>query len=247
MRESQRSLFLFTAMNYTFDKEDAIRLGSADLAVILWNIKWWCEKNKANAKHYHEGLYWTYNSVNAWVSLFPWLSEDQIDRRLRKLEELGEIKSGNFNSNQYDRTKWYASIPQNHGMEFAEMRNGNRENAEPIPDSKPDSKPFFSKNRKKTKTEFKNSESFSPETFYTLLQKEITRAREPKLEKVDIRHYYNKLSLWSGSRKKTSDEWVSYAIMFMINDLSENKLRVKEPKPKNEVKNQYELLLENNV
>ena len=68
----------------------------------------WIHKNKANGKHFHDGRYWTYNSVQAFSVLFPYWSQSQIKRVLTKLETNGVIHSGNFNTTAQNRTKWYS-------------------------------------------------------------------------------------------------------------------------------------------
>lgn len=128
---------------HSFDVDVAKEVG-VNAAILLQSIKWWCEKNKANGKHYHEGLYWTYNSAKAWQELYPYLGKGAINTALKKLEERGYIRTGNYNKSAYDRTKWYAitddglslfgnSICQNREMEELESGNGFTENEEPIP------------------------------------------------------------------------------------------------------------------
>ena len=98
-------------MEHHFDIEDAKKYGIVE-AVILHNIRFWIMKNKANNTHFHNGEYWTYNSVSAFTELFPYLTKDQIRRALESLENAGAIKTGNYNQSPYDRTKWYCIIPQ---------------------------------------------------------------------------------------------------------------------------------------
>jgi len=121
-------------MTHQFDTEIAKEL-NVNCAIIYNNLKFWCEKNKANDKNFYDGNYWTYNSVKAWKELFPYLGESQIKNALKKLEDECYIKSGEYNSNKYDRTKWYCLV------ELEVLANGDVENGQPIPDSKPDSKP----------------------------------------------------------------------------------------------------------
>ena len=80
----------------TFDDEVAKKVGT-DAAIILANIQFWVAKNQANEKHFHDGKYWTYNSVNAYVQLFSYLSKKQIQTCLDKLEKNGYIVCGNYN------------------------------------------------------------------------------------------------------------------------------------------------------
>lgn len=124
-------------MNHSFNIDIAKKYG-VELAIILENMKWWIAKNKANKKHFHQGSYWTYNSVKAFSELFPYWSVHQIGRFLRRLEDEGLIVSKNFNKAGYDKTKWYtvndSLILQNCNIECAEMHNPLCENAQPIPD-----------------------------------------------------------------------------------------------------------------
>jgi hypothetical protein len=92
---------------HSFDPVDAEKFGILE-AILLSNIRWWVNKNTANNKHFHDGCYWTYNSAKAFTKLFPYASQQQIQRALKKLEDGKVIKVGNFNSNPYDHTKWFA-------------------------------------------------------------------------------------------------------------------------------------------
>ena len=135
---------------HSFSVDVAKEVG-VNAAILLQSIKWWCLKNRANGKHYHDGLYWTYNSVKAWQELYPYLGKKAIDNALKKLEGLGYIAVGNHNKSAYDKTKWYAitqsglslfdSAEDSKGethfpkgeMENAERGNGEYRNGEPIP------------------------------------------------------------------------------------------------------------------
>lgn len=123
-----------------FDPLIAKEIGVEE-AILFSNIDFWCKKNKANKKHNHDGHYWTYNSMEAFVELFNFWSRRQIERILNNLISKGYVKVGNYNKHKYDRTKWYASISPNREMEIPEQGNGLHESVEPIPDNKPDSKP----------------------------------------------------------------------------------------------------------
>jgi hypothetical protein len=116
--------------SHIFDIEDAINYG-VDCAVMLTNFRFWIAKNKANNVNFYDGQYWTYNSVKAFEDLFPYYSGGQIKRTLKKLEDLGLIKSGNYNKSKYDRTKWYSINEDSH---LPKSTNGKFENNQPIPD-----------------------------------------------------------------------------------------------------------------
>lgn len=94
-------------MMHSFDVEIATKY-SQEKAVLIHNIAHWVEKNKANKKHFYDDKYWTYNDAEAFFKLFPYLgSIPKIRRILREMEDDNLIKSGDYNKNRYDRTKWY--------------------------------------------------------------------------------------------------------------------------------------------
>lgn len=85
----------------------AIRYG-ADTAIFLHNLVFWVEKNRANGKHFHDGRYWTYNTMEAFAELYPLWSRDQIKRLIAKCRENGLLLVGEYNRDKRDRTKWYS-------------------------------------------------------------------------------------------------------------------------------------------
>lgn len=131
--------------SFTVDVAKAVGVNAA---ILLQSIKWWCLKNRANGKHYHDGLYWTYNSTKAWHELYPYIGKGAINSALKKLEDGGYVRTGNYNKSAYDRTKWYAiteeglalfgeSIYRNQKMDEPETENGTGETEKPIPDTLP--------------------------------------------------------------------------------------------------------------
>ena len=146
-------------MIHSFDIDIAQAYG-VNAAIILNNMYFWVEKNRANETNFHDGRYWTYNSVRAFSKLFPYLSARAISTAIKKLVDDGLVVTGNYNKSSYDRTLWYAitekgySILQNCKMEDSKVQNGNNENVPPIPDIKPDPKPDIKPEEKK---ERKNS------------------------------------------------------------------------------------------
>ena len=126
-------------MNHFFDVDVAVKYG-VNQAIILSNLYFWIEKNRANNKHYYDGKYWTYNSKKAFSELLPYMSERQIDYSLNKLIDSGLIIKGNYNKLKYDRTLWYSitdkglCILQNCEMKKPKLQNEKTEIVEPIPD-----------------------------------------------------------------------------------------------------------------
>ncbi len=81
-----------------------------DTAVFLDTIAYWLKKNAANKQshNFHEGRYWTYNSLDAYTKLFPGWSKDTIRRVIRNCVKNDLLIVGNFNRKGYDRTGWYS-------------------------------------------------------------------------------------------------------------------------------------------
>ena len=132
-------------MEHSFNIELAKKYGILE-AILLKNIWFWIEKNKANEKNFYDETYWTYNSTRAFNELFPYASESAIKRALKSLQEKGIIKTGNYNKSAYDRTLWYAftdlgeSIMSNRQMEVNKSPNGSEQNGLTIPDINTDDK-----------------------------------------------------------------------------------------------------------
>lgn len=136
---------------HMFDPQIAKEYG-VNAAIVFQNLAYWIEHNRANETNFHDGRYWTYNSVREFAELFPYLTDKQIRGALKKLEEGGMILVGNYNNSAYDRTRWYAlaekglSICTKGQMNFTYRENENALEGEPIPnintdittDNKPD-------------------------------------------------------------------------------------------------------------
>ncbi|MDP4087114.1 MAG: hypothetical protein Q8934_21360 [Bacillota bacterium] len=136
---------------------DFASLYGVNEAIFCHNLYFWIKKNQANERHFYDGRYWTYNSMEAYTKLFPYWSIKQIRTVIANCEKKGLIVKGNYNQIAYDRTTWYAltdlvfnvyepsyhmdkSICPNGQMEMTEKANRNDQKGKPIPDSKPYSK-----------------------------------------------------------------------------------------------------------
>jgi hypothetical protein len=94
-------------VHHSFDTEHA-RLYGLTEAVLIYNFRFWIERNRANGENLREGRTWTYNSVRAFGDLFVYLSVKQIRRALDSLVAQGVLVTGNHNDTGRDRTLWYA-------------------------------------------------------------------------------------------------------------------------------------------
>lgn len=127
-------------MEHSFDTDFAKEYGVVE-SVVIKHFVFWINKNIANGRNFIDGKYWTYNSTKAFTLQFPYLSEHQIFRLLKKLEKTGVIVSANYNKTKFDKTKWYAfsdeffSVLRFRKMVITNPQNGCDDIAEPIPDT----------------------------------------------------------------------------------------------------------------
>lgn len=150
-------------MEHALNVNVAIRFDT-DTALFLQNLKHWTFKNLANKKHIHDGLCWTYDTLDALCDIFPYWSRRQLERVINNCLKNGLIVKGNYNTTSYDRTCWYAmtpmsywfypeladekylkllysSISPNGEIDYTEWRNRYPESVTTIPDTIPDTDP----------------------------------------------------------------------------------------------------------
>ena len=77
----------------------ALRYGLEE-AIFLDSIMFWYKENRANQRNFRDGRYWTYNSISAFVELFPWWSRKQLYRINASCKEKGAILAGNYCQSQ---------------------------------------------------------------------------------------------------------------------------------------------------
>lgn len=150
-------------MNHAFNVEVATQY-DVDTALFVSHLKHWTFKNLANKKHIHDGLCWSYDTLEALRDMFPYWSKKQLERVINNCVKRGLVVKGNYNAITYDRTCWYAltaqaywffpeltaekymkllysSISPNGEMEFAKWRNQFPQMETTIPDTDPDTDP----------------------------------------------------------------------------------------------------------
>jgi len=183
-------------MEHHFNIEDAKKYG-IECAILLYNIRYWIDKNKANGKHFYNGMFWTYNSSTAFAKLFPYLSSTQIARHLRKLEEIGVLVSGNFNTVAYDKTKWYSILNYDDSdlnnpctkmnNDTTVLNNGSFKSVQPIPDIKTDTK---QSNNKPDIFQKKSFKTFSIEDFQNEIKLNRGAANFSAQDCIDFHDYW---------------------------------------------------------
>lgn len=229
-------------MTYQFDTDIAAQYG-VDESIMIANLQFWIRKNEANGKHFHEGRFWTYNSIDAFTKLFPFWTARQIRRILKSLEEKGVIVTGNYNTSAYDRTTWYAfgdSFLQKGQMHLTETSNGNDETGESL-NNETDINPNDNTNKAAVGGLFGSEPGFVPVTVtkprrtseptclftdskyfdFSLFEKEFDG---PEFVGVDLVYYYNAVADWSSRNGKKQKDWIATARGFMRNDNRDGKL-----------------------
>lgn len=76
-------------------------------AIFLDAILFWYRTNRANNVNFRDGRWWTYNSIKALETVFPWWSAKQVRRIAASCREQGALIVGEFNQDRRDRSLWY--------------------------------------------------------------------------------------------------------------------------------------------
>lgn len=122
-------------------------------AIFLESVVYWYRTNRAENRNYHDGRWWTYNSLAAFEVLFPWWSAKQLRRIINSCKEQGALLTGNYNKDRRDRTVWYTpsadlmalygesemgkGICQNGQMQMPERAHSAAQMGKPLPCNTP--------------------------------------------------------------------------------------------------------------
>lgn len=77
-------------------------------AIFLRDIYHWCETNRNNEENYHDGRWWTYQTIGGLCKRHTYWTKNQVEHIIRSCKEKGALLSGHFGENQFNRTCWYA-------------------------------------------------------------------------------------------------------------------------------------------
>lgn len=94
-------------MHHSFDVHLATKFG-VEAAILIHHFQHWVGVNKRLDRNYHEGKWWSYQTMTFIQSTFPYWSRDQIRRLLKTLLDEGVLVKDSFSTNVWDRTVWYA-------------------------------------------------------------------------------------------------------------------------------------------
>ena len=77
-------------------------------AILLRDIYHWCETNRCNDENFHEGRWWTYQTIKGLCLRHTYWTKNQVEHIIRTCREKGALLTGHFSEDQFDRTSWYA-------------------------------------------------------------------------------------------------------------------------------------------
>ena len=77
-------------------------------AIVFQNLSHWILHNAKQGRNFQDGTHWMFSTQAAIAEQFEYLSVKQCRTAIDKLIELEYIKTGNYNSHAYDRTRWVA-------------------------------------------------------------------------------------------------------------------------------------------
>lgn len=192
-------------------------------AILLWNFNHWLDHNKANETNFHDGTYWTYNSVAAFKKLYPYISQSKIRRALKHLEDEGIIITGNYNKVKFDRTTWYAftekgwglfgeSILQDEDIHLLKMTNGSEQNDEPIPDSNHIHKPNKKTDSRFTPPDIEEVKAYIKEKGYSINAERWMAYYESNgwmVGRNKMKDWKASVRYWNSQNKGAEDEYIS--------------------------------------
>jgi hypothetical protein len=143
---------------HTFNVQLAKDIG-LNKAILLQHLYYWHQINHKKKNNVIDGNVWTYNTIEEFHEIFPYLTPRKISYAFTSLHEDGFIKVGNYNKAAFDKTKWYSltekalqlfvnSNLQNVKSGEQNVKSG-EQNVNAIPDSNTDNKPDNNKKYKK--------------------------------------------------------------------------------------------------
>jgi len=91
-------------MIHSYDVDIALAVGGIPEAIVLKEIAYWCKQNEKKGINFHEGKYWTYNSIKSWQTKFP---EFNAAGPLQKLRRDGWVLTEKNSKNPWDHTLSY--------------------------------------------------------------------------------------------------------------------------------------------
>ena len=153
--------------HHSFDITLAAQYGVVG-AILIHHFQHWINHNKRLGKNQKDGKTWTYQTC-AWIAAwFPYLSEDQVRREIKKLVSDGILVKGNYNKSAMDKTLWYAFKNEelftkgDSAKSTGDSAKWTGDSATPIPDTKTESKTDTEKDNVRTMPSSKDDKKKKP-------------------------------------------------------------------------------------
>jgi hypothetical protein len=117
-------------LNHSFNVNHAIEYGIEE-AIIINNFIYWISANKTNNTNKHNieingekvARTFTYDSIDEYAKLFPYMKSTTIRNCINKLIDKGVLAKGHYNSNTYVRTLWYCFVDEDKFLSNASDNN----------------------------------------------------------------------------------------------------------------------------
>lgn len=189
--QSQRNKKKYASLHHSYDVEMACEYGPSE-ATIIHNFQHWITLNRTMKRNFHEGRYWTYQTLEEIAAHYPYWTKSQVFDLLERLCSGKNRKSkkeksdfepvlmkGNFNKTTYDRTIWYAFVDEAKFLpmpyeEIGKSQNRNGEIPTPIPNTE-------------STTELSQSSSFQSEDIERRKKDNSAKQLAPVFLKVKVR------------------------------------------------------------
>lgn len=124
------------SVHHSFDIDLASQYGIEE-AILIHHFQHWIRHNKALNRNFHEGRYWTYQTLDEIEAHFPYLSKESVRAALHRLctgkgrrSKKDDVDfepvliKGNFNRTPFDKTVWYAFSNSFYERETSQMEKG---------------------------------------------------------------------------------------------------------------------------
>jgi len=90
-----------------FNSNIAVKF-NINTAIFVQELAQWTFYNLVNKHNIHDGLCWSFNSLEAYTEIFPYWTRRQLETVINNAIKDGLVAKGNYNKHKYDRTCWYA-------------------------------------------------------------------------------------------------------------------------------------------
>lgn len=109
-------------MNLSLNEQLLLDTKDANLCIFIANLASWLRTNASKLhkpladRNFHEGRYWSYNSIQGFVKFFGFWSTQNIKTIIKNGIAQGLIVTNTFNRKKFDNTLWYSLTDK--GLEY---------------------------------------------------------------------------------------------------------------------------------